>query len=807
VLYRFWSLGGFRIPLRILGAVGRGARWLGRAAVTTIIGAGGAGQMAVHMFGYLAIAWMVTLLVTQGDAASTGIKAYRASPMADNLLSFTASRAPAIHKEAVRSIGNYCEFSLGVEGVGRSCMRETDARDIAGSLGIPFVGIADREKGAAGNRLVILDSGASIDIACDTTYLVPGTKIPCERLIAGVGGVHTAMFEANFKFPVRLEGGGVYQLRRRALIMPECPHHLLSACSAARDGEFSIHVGCGAEESYLTLRNGKRAPIINAGVLVLPPKSAPVLSASEPADAIGAMLPQAVDGGTSKGTSVKGPILHTRFGHRNARALRQVPTASSDAPDAWRAAIDSIAHRSCDACERGKAHQIHSTRRAPPTQAPGDLVSFNILDACMPHRHGAQRNAIVFTDHYSGFKKAYLLRAKSDAPEALDRFLNFCRSKGVIVRRLHRDGAREFLDTTPGMSEVLKRHNLLGATTTSSAYVHTQNAVAERANRTLQDGVRARLLQANMPPSFWWFAIQDTLEIDAYIPLVGSPSETAYSRFHGCQPSITHVRSFGCLAYALLYHPVTKMAERAIRGIYIGRASDQSAYLVQDVATGKIISTPHVRFVEEHFPGIGALRGEQQLLAGRGGLFSFSFINGPSTQGGQPTPEPTTDDGPPRPPLATNDRLTDVPPAPWQHQRMPVTQLDPLASDIETEFEVEVETAIGRAPPLVDEAMLPNSDVFDEPYLDQQPVAVQWDSTCLTRHGRGERAPQYEPTMIASVALSAPGGPFILYLCSRPRRSGEVTHQLAAANSNLQIILVDVDVGGAAHDLRDDGVC
>ena len=34
-----------------------------------------------------------------------------------------------------------------------------------------------------------------------------------------------------------------------------------------------------------------------------------------------------------------------------------------------------------------------------------------------------------------------------------------------------------------------------------------------------------------------------------------------------------------------------------------------------------------------------------------------------------------------------------------------------------------------------------------------------------------------------------------------------MTHQLAAANSNLQIILVDVDVGGAAHDLRDDGVC
>ena len=165
--------------------------------------------MAVHLFGYLAIAWVVTSLVTQGDAASTGVKTYRASPMADNILSLTASRAPAIHKEAVRSIGNYCEFSLGVEGVGRSCMRETDARDIAGSLGIPFVGLSDREKGAAGNRLVILDSGASIDIACDTTYLVPGTKIPCERLIAGVGGVLPPCSRPTSGFQSASKGGGL----------------------------------------------------------------------------------------------------------------------------------------------------------------------------------------------------------------------------------------------------------------------------------------------------------------------------------------------------------------------------------------------------------------------------------------------------------------------------------------------------------------------------------------------------------------------------------------------------------------------
>ena len=158
-------------------------------------------------------------------------------------------------------------------------------------------------------------------------------------------------------------------------------------------------------------------------------------------------------------------------------------------------------------------------------RTPGELVSFNIMDACTPHIYGGQRNIIMFTDHFSGLKKAYLLVKKSGAPEALEKYLNFCRSHGVIVRRLHRDGAGEFLESSPPMRDVLKRHDLLGATTTSAANVHRQNGVAERANRTVQDGVRTRLIQANISLGFWWFALLDTLETDSYIPLCDSPTE------------------------------------------------------------------------------------------------------------------------------------------------------------------------------------------------------------------------------------------------------------------------------------------
>ncbi len=58
---------------------------------------------------------------------------------------------------------------------------------------------------------------------------------------------------------------------------------------------------------------------------------------------------------------------------------------------------------------------------------------------------------------------------------------------------------------------------------------------------------------------------------------------------------------------------MTKLAERASEGVYLGRSEEKSAYIVQVKASGKMLVTPHVMFVEESFPGIGARRGEPEV--------------------------------------------------------------------------------------------------------------------------------------------------------------------------------------------------
>ena len=177
--------------------------------------------------------------------------------------------------------------------------------------------------------------------------------------------------------------------------------------------------------------------------------------------------------------------------------------ATRDAPAPWRDIVNGLKNCSCDACLRGKAHAQSSDRHVPAVRAPGSLVSFDIWQASTPHINGGQRYAIVFTDQFSRFRRGYLLSKENDSAEALDRFVNFATSVWVHVKRLHRDGAGEFLDTDELMKQVLVKHNILGATSTSSAGIHRQNPVAERNNRTLQDGIRTRLIQANISLSFW----------------------------------------------------------------------------------------------------------------------------------------------------------------------------------------------------------------------------------------------------------------------------------------------------------------
>ncbi len=126
------------------------------------------------------------------------------------------------------------------------------------------------------------------------------------------------------------------------------------------------------------------------------------------------------------------------------------------------------------------------------------------------------------------------------------------------------------------MGAVRSKHGLLGSTTTSAAYIRIQNGIAERKQQPHSAGRHPDAASAGQYQRLVLVVrgARHTIEIDNYIPLRNS-------RFVGEKPNVTHVRVFGCKAYATINHPVTKMAERAPLGVYLGRHEKQSAYILR----------------------------------------------------------------------------------------------------------------------------------------------------------------------------------------------------------------------------------
>ena len=84
-------------------------------------------------------------------------------------------------------------------------------------------------------------------------------------------------------------------------------------------------------------------------------------------------------------------------------------------------------------------------------------------------------------------------------------------------------------------------------------YTPQQNGVAERKNRSLMEMARCMVKSQALPHTFWLEAIMCATYVLNRCPTKALKFITPYESWHGlCEPSVAHLRVFGCLAYALV---------------------------------------------------------------------------------------------------------------------------------------------------------------------------------------------------------------------------------------------------------------
>ena len=251
---------------------------------------------------------------------------------------------------------------------------------------------------------------------------------------------------------------------------------------------------------------------------------------------------------------------------------------------------------------------------------------------------------------------------KSETQHLLVNFFSFVQTQfHVSIANIRVDNGGEFFF----MQEFFKQKG----TTYQHSCVYTpqQNGVVEHKHQHILETTRAFRFQAHLSLHFWAECVSTAVHIINRLPTPLLSRQTPLERLYGKIPSYSHLRVFGCLAYATDVHVPYKFAPRAKRCIFFCYPASQKAYKLYDLDTHKMFTSRDVVFHETIFPyeSISSISSNSSLVVP---LFVFdSSPPEPVSIVQQPIPlnsilPPQSPTSPPREPILCRSQRPHHPP-------------------------------------------------------------------------------------------------------------------------------------------------
>ncbi|KAA0049626.1 gag/pol protein [Cucumis melo var. makuwa] len=218
-------------------------------------------------------------------------------------------------------------------------------------------------------------------------------------------------------------------------------------------------------------------------------------------------------------------------------------------------------------------------------------------DLCGPMNvkaRGSFEYFISFIDDYSRYGYLYLMEHKS---EALEKFKEYkaevenLLSKKIKILRSDRGG--EYMDLR--FQDYMIEHGIQSQL--SAPGTPQQNGVSERRNRTLLDMVHSMMSYAQLPSSFWGYAVETAVHILNNVPSK-SVSKIPFELWRGRKPSLSHFRIWGCPAHVLVTNP-KKLEPRSRLCQFVGYPKETRGDLFFDLQENRVFVSTNATFLEE----------------------------------------------------------------------------------------------------------------------------------------------------------------------------------------------------------------
>ncbi|KAA0059677.1 gag/pol protein [Cucumis melo var. makuwa] len=240
-----------------------------------------------------------------------------------------------------------------------------------------------------------------------------------------------------------------------------------------------------------------------------------------------------------EGTSVREHVLdmmiHFNIAEVNGGAIDEAMRIGRLVKNGLLSQFEDNSLLPCDSCLEGKMTKRSFTRKGLKAKTSLELVH---LDFCGPMNvkaRGEYEYFISFIDDYSRYGHVYLIQNKSNSFEKFKEYKAEVENEsGKTIKTLRSDRGGEY-------PRLLDRHGIQSQLCAPST--PQQNGVSERRNRTLLDMVRSMMSFAQLPDSFWGYALEIAIYILNNVPSK-SVSETPYEIWKGRKGHLTDIKKW-----------------------------------------------------------------------------------------------------------------------------------------------------------------------------------------------------------------------------------------------------------------------
>nr|KYP43110.1 Retrovirus-related Pol polyprotein from transposon TNT 1-94 [Cajanus cajan] len=251
----------------------------------------------------------------------------------------------------------------------------------------------------------------------------------------------------------------------------------------------------------------------------------------------------------------------------------------------------------CEICHLAKHKRLPFPDSLTKSENVFDLIHVDIWGPLSVASIFGHKYFLTIVDDKSRFTWIFFMKNKFETKLLLQNFVSFVQTQfQQNIKTIRTDNGSEFL-----LKDWYAKLGIVHQT--SCVNTPQQNGVVERKHQHILSMARALMFQSNVSKMFWNYAIGHAVHLINRLPTRFLQQNSPYYVLYSEKPDFSHLKVFGCLAFAsTLSHNRTKLEPRSRKCMFLGYSSGTKGFIMYDLKTRETFISRDVQFYENIFP-------------------------------------------------------------------------------------------------------------------------------------------------------------------------------------------------------------